>query len=68
MSTLILHQQRKQVSFMQKLSSAMNQIQIWSDRYHQRKQLAQLEQHSLEDIGVDGEQVAWEISKPFWKK
>lgn len=68
MSTLILHHQQQQQSFFQKLSSAMDQVQIWSDRYHQRKQLAQLESYSLNDIGLDGEQVAREISKPFWKK
>lgn len=47
-----------------KLNSIMN---VWIKRQQQRKQLAQLEQHLLKDVGLTDEQVQREVSKPFWK-
>jgi len=42
-------------------------VRIWIERSRQRKQLAQLEDHLLEDIGLTRSQIQNEIAKPFWK-
>lgn len=39
----------------------------WSARIRQRKQLARLDRHLLEDIGVGPGEVWAEVNKPFWK-
>ncbi len=52
------------------LSSKRNlfdKVDSWVQRARQRKQLAQLSQHLLDDIGLTEEMVAKEIAKPFWK-
>ena len=40
---------------------------IWMQRSQQRKHLAQLDKHLLDDIGLTDEMVAKEVAKPFWK-
>lgn len=47
--------------------SLFSTLNIWMQRSRQRKQLAQLDQHLLDDIGLSAEMVAKEIAKPFWK-
>ena len=42
-------------------------LTTWMQRSRQRKQLAQLDQHLLDDIGLSAEQAAREIAKPFWR-
>ncbi|MCK5918035.1 MAG: DUF1127 domain-containing protein [Cocleimonas sp.] len=44
-----------------------SRVDVWIQRSRQRKQLAQLSQHLLNDIGLTEEMVAKEIAKPFWK-
>lgn len=41
-------------------------ISIWMQRSRQRKHLAQLDKHLLDDIGLTEEMAAKEIAKPFW--
>ena len=43
-------------------------LQTWVKRYKNRRQLAQLEDHILEDVGLSREQLKREIMKPFWIK
>jgi uncharacterized protein YjiS (DUF1127 family) len=50
-----------------KLLSISAVVQQWIERHHQRKQLAQLDIHLLNDIGVSKSQVVGEIDKPFWQ-
>ncbi|MCK5812771.1 MAG: DUF1127 domain-containing protein [Cocleimonas sp.] len=45
----------------------MTTVDMWVQRSRQRKQLARLDKHLLEDIGLTEEMVAKEIEKPFWK-
>ena len=66
MSTIILQQKWDHFSFKQELSAAATTIQVWMDRHHQRKQLAKLEYGQLKDMGLNAEQVALEVKKPFW--
>ena len=42
-------------------------VGIWMQRSQQRKHLALLDKHLLDDIGLTEEMVAKEIAKPFWK-
>lgn len=40
---------------------------LWFERYQQRKQLAQLNEHLLKDIGISRSDALQEALKPFWK-
>lgn len=40
---------------------------IWYDRWLTRQKLAELDDHLLDDIGMDRETVRQEIAKPFWR-
>ena len=44
-----------------------NTVAIWVQRSRQRKHLARLDQHLLDDIGLTQEMVVKEIAKPFWR-
>ena len=55
------------VEYLPSKRSWFDQVDIWVQRARQRKQLAQLSQHLLDDIGLTEEMVAKEIAKPFWK-
>ena len=66
MTTLILQHHNK-YTLTQKLFSVMNTLQVWMSRHEQRKQLALLDQHQLNDIGLNWMDVKAEIEKPFWK-
>ena len=39
----------------------------WYQRAHSRRQLATLESHRLNDIGISAMDAAAEARKPFWK-
>ena len=67
MSTLVLNHKRNELSLVEKLHAVLARLQTWSDRHHQRKQLASLDVLQLRDIGLTREQVTAEIAKPFWK-
>lgn len=67
MSTLVLHLKKEKLSLVSKFNAATNLLQVWADRYEQRKQLARLSPHMLADIGIDPVTAAIEIRKPFWK-
>ncbi len=67
MTTLILDLKRETASLAHKLQDISARLQLWMDRHQQRKQLAQLPGHLLNDMGLDTERVAEEIRKPFWK-
>ena len=51
------------------LSKGMaNTIYDWLKRHRGRKELANLDPHILNDVGLTREQVQTEIDKPFWVK
>jgi len=39
----------------------------WNRRRHDRRTLAELDDHLLRDIGIDRHQALVEASKPFWE-
>ena len=46
---------------------AFEQGLIWLERARQRRQLQQLSEHMLKDIGLSRADVEAEVSKPFWR-
>ena len=50
-----------------RLAQAYEQIMSWLERARQRRQLAQLGDHMLKDIGLTRADVDAETSKPFWQ-
>jgi uncharacterized protein YjiS (DUF1127 family) len=67
MTVLTQHAHIDAQSLRASLSSMVARIQLWFDVSRQRKQLARLSDHMLEDIGVDRAQINAELRKPFWK-
>jgi uncharacterized protein YjiS (DUF1127 family) len=41
---------------------------VWVVRRHQRRALAELDEHLLNDVGLSPEQARREAAKPFWKR
>jgi uncharacterized protein YjiS (DUF1127 family) len=46
---------------------AFEQVMAWFERARQRRQLQQLGDHMLKDIGLSRADVEAEVSKPFWR-
>jgi uncharacterized protein YjiS (DUF1127 family) len=49
------------------LHALVLQILIWHERSRQRRDLAQLSDHMLRDIGLSRADVWSECEKPFWR-
>ena len=47
--------------------NAIAMISVWQARARQRRQLAQLEDHRLKDLGLTREEAMAQAAKPFWK-
>ena len=54
-------------SFRVLVKQAIKKIAYWMERSKQRRELARLDDHMLEDIGYSRTEVQKEIAKPFWK-
>ncbi len=48
-------------------SQWFNTLNLWMQRSRQRRDLAELDQHLLDDLGLTKEMVAKEMAKPFWR-
>ena len=46
---------------------AVSAAYAWNHRRHERRALAELDDHLLRDIGIDRHQAQIEASKPFWQ-
>lgn len=55
------------LTFSGQFKSCMDTLQLWTDKHHQRKKLAQLDLNELQDMGIDPADAYQEINKPFWK-
>ncbi|MCB9948081.1 MAG: DUF1127 domain-containing protein [Rhodospirillaceae bacterium] len=42
-------------------------LHVWQERARARRQLAELDDHMLQDIGIDRDSLEHEIDKPFWR-
>jgi uncharacterized protein YjiS (DUF1127 family) len=40
---------------------------IWRERQLQRRQLAELTERDLHDVGLSWSDIAYEAEKPFWR-
>ena len=49
------------------LAHAYEEVLSWLERSRQRRQLSQLGDHMLKDIGLTRADVDAETSKPFWR-
>jgi uncharacterized protein YjiS (DUF1127 family) len=47
--------------------TALAAIRAWLARGRQRRQLAELEDHRLQDVGITREEALAEAGKPFWR-
>lgn len=45
----------------------LERVSLWRHRFRSRRDLADLDEHLLRDIGLDTVQVRSEVDKPFWK-
>jgi uncharacterized protein YjiS (DUF1127 family) len=48
------------------LKQGMGRLAHWSERARQRRQLAQLDDDRLRDIGISRAQALAEADRPFW--
>jgi uncharacterized protein YjiS (DUF1127 family) len=49
------------------LSSLANVIAIWLNRQQGRRDLSDLDDRLLADVGISREDAVWEAGKPFWR-
>ncbi|WP_029586575.1 DUF1127 domain-containing protein [Bradyrhizobium sp. URHD0069] len=42
-------------------------LHVWRERQVQRRQLAQLTERDLHDVGLSWSDIAYEAEKPFWR-
>jgi len=50
------------------LGHGADQALLWAERARQRRQLAELDDYMLRDLGLSRADVAGEIRKPFWQQ
>ena len=67
MTTLVQQIQSHGSSLLHAFAAMTELMQKWIDVSRQRKQLAELDDHMLKDIGIDRTYMRQEINKPFWK-
>ena len=48
------------------IRSGLSVLLLWMDRSGQRRDLSELEDHQLRDIGLTRDDIRRECSKPFW--
>ena len=49
------------------LSQVAETLQVWRQRYEQRRELSHWSDRELHDIGVSSSDAIYEASKPFWR-
>ena len=54
-------------NMIQKVEGIPSVVNGWISRYRARKQLANLPEYLLKDIGLNKHDVEAEINKPFWR-
>ncbi|WP_109612917.1 DUF1127 domain-containing protein [Pseudaminobacter salicylatoxidans] len=50
------------------LLATLRQIAFWYERWRQRQDLAELDDHILRDIGISPREVERECAKPCWRR
>ncbi len=69
MRTTIAHEHHRDLShgIGHALHEIVHTMHVWQERARARRQLAELDDHLLRDIGVDRDSLRHEIDKPFWR-
>ena len=49
------------------LAAALATVQLWAERFRQRRALMAMEDRMLEDIGISRAEANREYRKPFWR-
>ncbi|MGI9507741.1 MAG: DUF1127 domain-containing protein [Geminicoccaceae bacterium] len=49
------------------VGTVLSRVHGWVERSRQRRQLAQLNEYALRDIGLTSADVRTEVEKPFWQ-
>jgi uncharacterized protein YjiS (DUF1127 family) len=49
------------------LAQLRETLHVWRERQQQRRQLGELSQRDLHDVGLSWSDVAFEAHKPFWR-
>ena len=49
------------------LSHIFSLVLLWQERAHTRRQLRELDEHALHDIGLSRGEALHEAAKPFWR-
>jgi uncharacterized protein YjiS (DUF1127 family) len=49
------------------LADLRETLRVWRERQDQRRQLAELSERDLHDVGLSWSDVAFEAEKPFWR-
>ena len=56
----------RQNVLVQYLQNFLSLVPVWIERHRSRNELAQLNAHMINDIGLSPSDVERELSKPFW--
>jgi uncharacterized protein YjiS (DUF1127 family) len=56
------------ISLLAIVRSILILVRLWRERSHIRRQLAVMSERELQDMGKCGPEIAYEASKPFWRK
>jgi len=54
-------------SILDGIRGLQNVLVTWNHRIKERRQLAQLDDYLLKDVGLEAWQVRQQIEKPFWR-
>jgi uncharacterized protein YjiS (DUF1127 family) len=49
------------------LAQLTQTLHVWSERWHQRRELAQWTDRELHDVGLAWSDIVNEAEKPFWR-
>ena len=59
--------ERTEIAHLGLIGRMVATIRLWRRRVRSRQQLRDLNDHSLKDIGLSRDAVAYEVAKPFWR-
>jgi uncharacterized protein YjiS (DUF1127 family) len=66
-ATRLTNWARMQGTIQRWVCAAYGEISEWRRRSHQREELARMTRYELRDAGINPNDAAYEIGKPFWR-
>jgi len=64
----LCHRPAARVSFLDRVIRAHNRLNEWHERTVERRELLEMPEHLLKDIGINRLDAYREYRKPFWRK